>query len=606
MKRSKSFFIAKIVCLVAVLFIISVEPFTTFVHEESTSYPSLPRVWRNAVYDDGTTVFHIIRRDTSIKLHDKVCLIQKLMLRILYPNGTLTELDMELNIPSFNFCIFSAKSRNFDPIKMHALKPGYLLLQYYNATDASRFETWEEWGMVIDWQGQTYEPTFLGLSFIDAITRAVVPGENKELIKLSGGVITLPIFNGVKVSTIATVDEGYAIVFANSSDIVDNADPLLPRGGLFVLSLAYGQNTIYSPSLLYQFSLPNLLFDALQCGITYVSVGHMCTFTVQQNLGDPTNLTKSDLYYFKITFLSSGSVTSFISMSRILPNIVNVDVNSWQIRYLPYGGYFLNSNIVRSNTQQKVHLMVAYVFDENDTNGTPMELNEFSSINIAGITGILPNNTLYIAQQEVKDTWSLIFIDLPRFNGNKDHGYSNVHIDITDPPIRSTISSSLKQISITYFDAVDLSDGRASIYQINYDGQEVLKQFVSETSEVKIAGSISGVLRLTVEGTTYIDQLDTEGQTQFFNNLVNEISTMLKIPPSRLKSNGRFQVDFTISPEKQYLISLNIIQTKDKAETSVESIIKDLNTMILNKEVSPISLGRTTQFLDANYGLPTT
>ncbi|CAG8603382.1 4448_t:CDS:2 [Funneliformis mosseae] len=28
--------------------------------------------------------------------------------------------------------------------------------------------------------------------------------------------------------------------------------------------------------------------------------------------------------------------------------------------------------------------------------------------------------------------------------------------------------------------------------------------------------------------------------------------------------------------------------------------------MFLNKEVSPISLGRTTQFLDANYGLPTT
>ncbi|CAG8479075.1 3192_t:CDS:2 [Funneliformis caledonium] len=557
MKRLKSFIIAGIVCLVAVLFIIPVESYTTFVHEESISYPSPPRVWSSIVYEDGTAVFRIIRRDTSVKLPDRTCLVQKLMLRILYPNGTLTELDMELNIPPLNYCIVAAKPDNFDPINISALKPGYLLLRYYNATDPSKPETWEEWGMVIDWQGQTYEPKFLGLSFIDANTGTVVPGlsavtvninrakgflrlaalrettdcewqqysigENKELIQLSGGVIKLPIFKSAQFATIATVDEGYAIVFANSSDTVNNADPLLPRGGLFALSLAYGQKSINSPSLLYQVPLANLLFTALKCDIAFVGVGHVCTLTVQQNLGDATNPTKSDLYYLKITFLSSGSVTSFTSISRALPTNINVKVTEWVVSSLPYGGYVLVSHL---KTQPTGLVMYAYVFDEDETNGIPWELDEPSVTNVAGTYKILPNNTLYFAQQE--------------------------------------------------------------------------------PSEVRFAGSTSGVLRLTVDGTTYFDQLSAEGQAQFFNNLVNEISTMLTIPPSRLKSSGRFQVDITISPEKQYLISLDIIQTKDKSEKSVESIIKDLDTMILNKEVSPISLGKTTHYLDATYGLRTT
>ncbi|CAI2167291.1 17280_t:CDS:2 [Funneliformis geosporum] len=468
MKRSKSFFIAGILCLVAVLLIIPVESFKTFVHEELTSYPSPPRVWNSIVYEDGTAVFRIIRRDTSINIPNKTCLIQKLMLRILYPNGTLTELDVELNIPSFNFCIVAAVPDNFDPISISALKPGYLLLQYYNATDELKPETWEEWGMIIDWQGQTYEPSFLGLSFIDAKTRVVVPG-------LSA------------------------------------------------------------------------------CDIAFVGVGHVCTLTVQQNLGDATNPTKSDLYYLKITFLSSGSVTSFTSISRVLPNNINVKVTEWVVNSLPYGGYILTSHLPIKPTGL---VMYAYVFDEYDTNGIPWELVEPSPTNVAGAFNILYNNTLFVAQKEEKDTWSLIFTDLPRFIGDKDHGYSNVHIDATP-------------------------------------------------SEVKFAGSTSGVLRLTVEGSTHFEQLDSEGQSQFFNNLVNEISTMLTIPSSRLKSNGRFQVDFTISPERQYLVSLDIIQTKDKNEKSVESIIKDLDTMIVNKEVSPISLGQTTQYLDAIYGLPT-
>src|SRR6266542_4899243 len=99
MKRSESFLIVGIVCIItiALLFIIPVEPFTTFTHEESISYPSPPRVWRSIVYEDGTTVFRIIRRDINVNETNKVCLIQKLMLRILYPNGTLTELDLELD-----------------------------------------------------------------------------------------------------------------------------------------------------------------------------------------------------------------------------------------------------------------------------------------------------------------------------------------------------------------------------------------------------------------------------------------------------------------------------------------------------------------------------
>jgi len=54
------------------------------------------------------------------------------------------------------------------------------------------------------------------------------------------------------------------------------------------------------------------------------------------------------------------------------------------------------------------------------------------------------------------------------------------------------------------------------------------------------------------------------------------------------------------------LLSLPIKLTMNPNERNVDSIIKDLNILIQNKEITPISWFGTTNLLDANFGFQQT
>src|SRR3989337_1866637 len=63
----------------------------TFSYDEKKYYgpKSLPRVWNQRTYDDGTIVLRIVRRNITIK--EPICLIEKFFLRIIHLNGTVDE-----------------------------------------------------------------------------------------------------------------------------------------------------------------------------------------------------------------------------------------------------------------------------------------------------------------------------------------------------------------------------------------------------------------------------------------------------------------------------------------------------------------------------------
>ncbi|RHZ49462.1 hypothetical protein Glove_520g12 [Diversispora epigaea] len=294
------------------------------------------------------------------------------------------------------------------------------------------------------------------------------------------------------------------------------------------------------------------------------------------------------------------------------------------------------------------------------------EFPEPSVLNLRGILLTLPNNTLLVSQIESNNTWSFLTTDMPNYSGNWDHGYSNLLINSTSPSINDTIfnPSNLTNITITYNQPVELSDGNIWIYRIdNSVAQNITRQFVNAnnydfcfisedglTVTIKVirstfsypnsqfyvkidnnfvrskvygeplkgindniwnfntapikdetyAGTASGVLRLTIEGTQYYEKLNSTGQDDFFFDLIDELSKILSIDSKRLNSNKKTQVDDTIGRDPQIFICIEIRSSKD--ERGVQYIIDDLKVMIKYKHITSISLFNTTNYLDEDFG----
>ncbi|CAG8636833.1 3436_t:CDS:2 [Dentiscutata erythropus] len=462
-------------------------------------------------------------------------------------------------------------------------------------------------------------------------------------------------------TSIATTDGGYAIVYANSTNNINiSDDPFMARAGMYAIFLARNQPNTGIPYALYQSSLPNLNTTVVRCSVDYTGIGHICTLTIARATTNFTNANATDSlitplfspFYIKVRFLSSGSVISLSTIQKLNPdpNIIEYSVDS-----LVYGGYVLTT--YRPTTPTTLGFFL-YLFNELDQQVT-WELPEPQSTNFAGIHYVLSNNTLLLAQLETPTSWSLLVNDLPRFVGNQ--GKNNLicyHVNSSDPGINSTISSNISSISITFYDQVDLSEGNITIYQIIDSDNAIVRQVVSGNNNqyctlssdgksviinvipsafnspgqqyyVQIdnnfvrsrsfkepllgiqppplenftrAADTTGLLCLTTIGTQMFRQMNSSAKSAFFKSLKSELSQIIPVKPERLSSNENSQAISGGTPSEQALISLTISDSKNNTDRSVPLVIQDLNTMIGNIDVTLISAGNVTKYLDKNYG----
>src|SRR3954454_8851985 len=101
----------------------------TFSHDEEKDYgpTEMPHVYDTKVYDDGTVVAKIIRKNANTSTPYKDCFLEMLSLRIIHLNGTVVEKDIKLDIPQFNYC------DGF--LDYHLIRKNHTLVTYFNATN---------------------------------------------------------------------------------------------------------------------------------------------------------------------------------------------------------------------------------------------------------------------------------------------------------------------------------------------------------------------------------------------------------------------------------------------------------------------------------------
>ncbi|RHZ84119.1 hypothetical protein Glove_85g129 [Diversispora epigaea] len=673
------------------IFSLTSSVFGIFTHNEANSFDTPPQIWQYGKYIDRTVVIRIINRNPDKPSNSTEWLRPVLSLRIIHPNGTVSEIDKELEIQEFNWQIFRIAGVNQDPISIFALQRGYLIFRYFKASDTNNFATYEEWGRIIDWNGNLYDEVNLGGAYIEAArwypsAATIVPnvdpvkgfirtarvnetyiewqqymiGDSFNLIKLQEGIIALP-QNGTSVvfNAIPTVDEGYSIIIGNSTISTTFGSFFEFYATVYDLKIGYNDTQFSAPKLLYQFDLRDVTISNMFCGISSTGIGQVCILDFIRN--NITTIGQDVTNHMKLDFLSSGSVRKITSLSNV-PELLSNSTTRWQIESIPYGGYLFYGYFLVNNQTNTY----GYYFNEIENNFMEWDFPEPSVLNNRRILIILPNNTLLVSQIESNNTWSFLTTDIPNYSGNLDHGYSNLLINSTYPFINANISYSIDMgiITITYYDPVELSNGNLWIYQIDKSvTQNVTRQFVNAnnsefcsifedglTVAVKIirstfsypnsqfyvkvdnnfvrskaygeplmgindniwnfntvptmegtyAGTVSGVMRLTIEGTEHYDNFTSTEKTDFFFDLITELSRILSIDSKRLSSNNKAQIDNNIKPNRQILISLKIQSFRN--ERSVKSIIDDLNDMIKYKSITSISLLPTTNYLDEEFG----
>src|ERR1043165_5860886 len=119
-----------------------------------------------------------------------------------------------------------------------------------------------------------------------------------------------------------------------------------------------------------------------------------------------------------------------------------------------------------------------------------------------------------------------------------------------------------------------------------------------------LVATSTGLLRLTPEGTTFFNNLNRDGKDNFFNEILRELSEVIPIDIKRLSTSKRHQSDPRAMDQIRFPITIK--SPNDPLERTVQQVINDLDTLVRNKGITPISFKGFTSYLDSTYGFQPT
>ncbi|KAF0504105.1 hypothetical protein F8M41_019641 [Gigaspora margarita] len=458
-------------------------------------------------YDDGTLLVHIIRNDSTQSTVDclniqGMSLEQKLYVRIIHSNGSVKEINPNLNLhPKTQNNNTNILHNIINPISIYPLQKPFILVTYVNTTNSSNITAYDEWAAVIHWNGSILSTMYLGAW----MNSTIQPNINKKLgflrfdsdqsywrwrqylVDDSGNLVsgdktrinttdsmTLYRYSNSPITTMSTVDNGYIIVAVFNG--TDNSDSLLPRGGLYAFFIPYdnnypgtSNNNNYKGTDIYQISQPNMTISSVYCDTTDIFM--ICVVSIHSNI-------TMDYRYVSIFFDSSGMVRSR-KVLYDLPNVTGLSQQSWSTKILPFGGFILGLTVY-NNTDNNTYYYI-YAYDVNNSQ-IPLNSSEPFLTNYFGANAITNNNTFLLASPYAIDniSWSLLTIPVPTGNiHNIDYGYDNTLVNQTIPSINS-VNSSTTTLNITFVYKIALSTGNITIYKAS---DHSIRQRISATMQ---------------------------------------------------------------------------------------------------------------------------
>ncbi|CAG8670911.1 11228_t:CDS:2, partial [Gigaspora rosea] len=577
-------------------------------------------VFNAASYPNGPIILRLIRSGVNN------CSESYLHLRLIYPNImsiSISTNNMNITaIPTFNFCPISTNPPR-DLIRIFPLSFDHMMIAFLRNNTGNGPETHEEVGTFIDWEGNviqeislgfinftTSDTSSLGTLVVDSSQRYGFIWVNRvsqnEYIRWKKYSISdqrnvsfsygsnFSIISSHQYKIIATIDGGYCFIMAGPSGNMSQA----------------------------------VSINIETCDVTYYDPGLACIFSIKASNTSNT--------FSKVSFFSSGIVKESTIM-----NINDTAFNVDKIYQLWSGGFLL---IVRLKTN---NIFTGYIYD---IQGNIFNIWDSPPIlgNLVIPNGVFFNNTVWMfsdANSTIPNTsnWTLTTTIVKKFV-DLDHVPNNLNINTTFPNATHAFSTSELLINVTFYNQIALSIGNISIYQdsgtnpilkLYYNAQNNTDKFNisldSKTISIKVLSStfassqsryyvvmdnnfikdlisgepLSGARwSLTTESKLAQDlggNLSKIKRLDFLEQLKYELAYSVPLNPSNIVASSLFEWDHPVN--NQILLEFQILPGSDRIKNlTVLNVVKVLNDLITNRDVTMISKLEKISKLDDQYG----
>ncbi|CAG8537064.1 11673_t:CDS:10, partial [Scutellospora calospora] len=443
-----------------------------------------------------------------------------------------------------------------------------------------------------------------------------------------------------------TEDGGYGLVYTHYTSIIGQG--ISSPWVLYYMGISNKDSSSKTPFQIYH-SQPNTNttdYKLYQCSVAQESVGYNCL--LYNNRTDKS-------VYININFWTSSF---FSNQTELTVNLPAPYTNVIDIEALAYGGYIFVAKDTSSTTG--VGNYKGYIYYNNGTYVGDWGLPVITSDQ--PIVGVSPDNTVWaINGSSSSSNVTMVSSDtLTNFRPGGALGSS--YIQSVIPAANSTIAPGMSVLYITYTGPVSKSSGYFRIWQVNPSGGDdylrgkipasdnrvkvdganvtisLLPSFTSSGSErfyVTVdddamknqenqnligikkpawsfntspaqdngTGVAKVIVRLTTEGTTLYVSSSSNDRSTFVRNMSSNIATVLGCDISRISMPILYQ--YSTSHDNnvgdQIFMGVNFNQGS-ATERSASSLANDLNETIANKDISAISTGTTSNYLDQSNG----
>ncbi|CAG8583843.1 12748_t:CDS:10, partial [Cetraspora pellucida] len=592
--------------------------YTNFTYTENTQNTTFPQSQPYAIdiqsYDDGTTLIHLVRNNNTANCFEPI-----LRIRIIHLNGSVTEINTDLNLDSVNYCLFNdtLTGKMENPISIRPLKQPFILVSYMKINDPD----YKIWGTVLNWNGEK----------LSSILLKSIPKEGlamKSLIEIN---INKELFLYVNIHE-NLMDAGqYSVdVNGNLSELGYSRQEIdrLPTSYTLFTSLATvdedrNKISLRNSILLFPITVPGMKINAVHCN-TFWGFCYYCIAS--------TIIYNNKVHYEKVHFCTEKFLTSYPIQ---IPNEIGVLRN---VLSTPIGGYILSA--VNDTT---CFMHISEYFNSN----SGADLTYFNTTGVSAYGILKHNNTHLLSLRDTNSkniSWSLLTVQVPKFQGISGYyNYGNMVIANVTPSINFNVDSSTTNISISFAISVDLSKGNITIYKVS---DHSIRQSVSVTSEfcklsnnsrvvnisiidstfneygekyyvkvdhnfakanasldneplrgiesgvwiLKSKIAATGLAVLTIDASRKFLTLSRNNQSEYFDTLLDELAHKVPVRRERLSSDKKFQY---FDEFGQIAISIRIDLPTNETENTVPGVFSNLNNRILYKGITTFHTGMT-------------
>ncbi|GES92174.1 hypothetical protein GLOIN_2v1869233 [Rhizophagus clarus] len=469
----------------------------------------------------------------------------------------------------------------------------------------------------------------------------------------------------VQPSIASTVDGGYMIIYPNTTT---SQDLYTSQSGIYAVYYGYGSNILRDPIILYE-TIMQLDITTLDCVISYSEVGQICLITIQPNSTDPNPapifinvnyLSGGSVFnvdHLEATLPTIIGISEFNNPDFLIQPLrfggyfysVNQQINisdnqspynswgfvlddngnfiQWNLSYPTQIDYSETTQVLKNNTLVMVQPIVGQNWNLITTN-LPKIYQDNGYDNVLISNTYPPINQNIIANEihflTITYTVPVVLsngaITIFQSNGSSNPGIVRQTVNGLKNPDYVTINNNTVNVTIidstfnnpgsTYYVTIENTFVSSLLYNEPLPGLSnniwsftTLPEEIKKESKIKLFfDGIYGKVKLNKDGTSHFDTLNSDQRDVFFDILTQELASALVVPPKRITTNYRSAIDTDL---KQDYLAIKIEKPRFASDRETKLIAKELNAMIQNMDITVLTSGNSSKYLESTYGYVT-